>query len=168
MLRSGDPNHESGDRPNLVQPSSDLLVIRRPRKSLGSKSLPDWSRRRVRRRLCWPSADIKVRDVALLLELPTDSLSAISVTQKRSLVRLSPRLQPRTMTFKETAAYWGLSGNTFRKLMQRGYAPGPPNIPSLGRFLFDRGQQDRAIDALRHPRPRWRRHRTSRLRTRNS
>ena len=59
------------------------------------------------------------------------------------------KIQPRTMTFKETATYWGLSGNTFRKLMQQGYAPGPLNIPGLGRLLFDREQQDRAIDALR-------------------
>src|SRR5215469_11159242 len=27
MLRSGDPNHEPGERQKLVQPSSDLLVI---------------------------------------------------------------------------------------------------------------------------------------------
>jgi hypothetical protein len=53
------------------------------------------------------------------------------------------------MTLKETAFYWGLSANTFRKLMQQGIAPGPLAIPGLGRLLFDREQQDRAIDALR-------------------
>jgi hypothetical protein len=53
------------------------------------------------------------------------------------------------MTLKETASYWGLSANTFRKLMQQGVAPGPLDIPGLGRLLFDREQQDRAIDALR-------------------
>jgi hypothetical protein len=53
------------------------------------------------------------------------------------------------MTFKETMTYWNLSANTFRKLMQQGVAPGPLNIPGLGRHLFDREQQDRAIDALR-------------------
>jgi len=58
--------------------------------------------------------------------------------------------QPRTMTFKETVAYWSVSPNTFRKLMQEGIAPGPLEIPCLGRtLLFDREQQDRAIDALR-------------------
>jgi hypothetical protein len=53
------------------------------------------------------------------------------------------------MTLKEIASYWGLSANTFRKLMQQGVAPGPLKIPGLGRLLFDREQQDRAIDALR-------------------
>ena len=58
-------------------------------------------------------------------------------------------IQPRMMTFKETMTYWNLSANTFRKLMQQGVAPGPLNIPGLGRLLFDREQQDRAIDSLR-------------------
>jgi hypothetical protein len=53
------------------------------------------------------------------------------------------------MTLEETASYWGLSGNTFRKLIQQGVAPGPLDIPGLGRLLFDREQQDLAIDALR-------------------
>jgi len=61
----------------------------------------------------------------------------------------APKIQPRTMTLKETASYWGLSANTFRKLMLQGVAPGPLNIPGLGRLLFDREQQDRAMDALR-------------------
>ena len=47
-------------------------------------------------------------------------------------------IQPRMMTFKETMTYWNLSANTFRKLMQQGVAPGPLNIPGLGRHLFDR------------------------------
>jgi hypothetical protein len=46
------------------------------------------------------------------------------------------KIQPRTMTLKEIASY-------------RGLAPGPLNIPGLGRLLFDREQQDRAIDSLR-------------------
>jgi hypothetical protein len=33
--------------------------------------------------------------------------------------------------------------------MLQGFAPGPLNIPGLGRLLFDREQQDRAIDSLR-------------------
>jgi hypothetical protein len=40
-----------------------------------------------------------------------------------------------TMTLEETASYWVLSGNTFRKLIQQGYAPGPLDIPGLGRLL---------------------------------
>ena len=59
------------------------------------------------------------------------------------------KIHPRTMTFKETVTYWNLSANTFRKLIQQGIAPGPLDIPGLGRLLFDREQQDRAIDALR-------------------
>ena len=64
-------------------------------------------------------------------------------------MKRAAKIQPRTMTLEETASDWGLSGNTFRKLMQQGVAPGPLNIPGLGRLLFDREQQDRAIDALR-------------------
>ena len=52
------------------------------------------------------------------------------------------------MTLKKTAAYWGLSINTFGKLLQQGTAPGPLKVPGL-RHLFDREQQARAIDALR-------------------
>jgi hypothetical protein len=51
------------------------------------------------------------------------------------------RVQPRTMTLKETAAYWGLSINTFGKLLQQGTAPGPLKVPGLRRHLFDREQQ---------------------------
>jgi hypothetical protein len=46
-----------------------------------------------------------------------------------------PKIQPRTMTL----------------LILRGFAPGPLNIPGLGRLLFDREQQDRAMDVLRQP-----------------
>ena len=53
------------------------------------------------------------------------------------------------MTLKETAAYWGLSINTFGKLLQQGTAPGPLKVPGLRRHLFDREQQARAMDALR-------------------
>ena len=64
-------------------------------------------------------------------------------------MKRAAKIQPRTMTFKETVTYWNLSANTFRKLIQQGIAPGPLDIPGLGRLLFDREQQDRAIDALR-------------------
>ena len=64
---------------------------------------------------------------------------------------MAPRtpIQPRTMTLKETAAYWGLFINTFGKLLQQGTAPGPLKVPGLRRHLFDREQQDLAIDSLR-------------------
>ena len=55
---------------------------------------------------------------------------------------------PRLLTIKQTASYWGVSSNSFRKLWN-GIAPGPVHTPGFNRLLFDREQQDRAIDALR-------------------
>jgi hypothetical protein len=54
---------------------------------------------------------------------------------------------PRLLTIKQTASYWGVSPNSFRKLVQNGIAPGPVHTPGLNRLLFGREQQDRAIDA---------------------
>jgi hypothetical protein len=62
---------------------------------------------------------------------------------------LPPHVPPRALTIRQAAEYWGVSPNTFRKLVRTGIAPGPINVPGLGRLLFDREQQDRAIDALR-------------------
>jgi hypothetical protein len=59
-----------------------------------------------------------------------------------------PELQPRLLTISQTASYWGISPNTFKKLVRLGIAPAPVNPPGLGRLLYDREQQDRAIDAL--------------------
>jgi hypothetical protein len=53
---------------------------------------------------------------------------------------------PRLLTIKQTASYWGVSPNSFRKL-QNGIAPGPVHTPGFNRPLLDREQQDRAIDA---------------------
>jgi hypothetical protein len=55
------------------------------------------------------------------------------------------------MTFRQAAVYWGVSYNTFKKLVRLGVAPGPVNIPELGRLLFDRKQQDAAISARSKP-----------------
>ena len=52
---------------------------------------------------------------------------------------------PRLLTIKQTASYWGVSPNSFRKL-QNGIAPVPVHTPGFDR-LFDREQRDRAIDA---------------------
>ena len=60
----------------------------------------------------------------------------------------SENVLPRLLTIKQTASYWGVSPNSFRKL-QSGIAPGPVHTPGFNRLLFDREQQDRAIDALR-------------------
>jgi hypothetical protein len=61
----------------------------------------------------------------------------------------SENVLPRLLTIKQTASYWGVS---FRKLVQNGIAPGPVHIPGFNRLLFDREQQDRAMDALRQSR----------------
>ena len=53
---------------------------------------------------------------------------------------------PRLLTIKQTASYWGVSSNSFRKL-RNGIAPGPVHTPGFNRLLFDREQQDRAIAA---------------------
>jgi hypothetical protein len=58
-------------------------------------------------------------------------------------------IRPRLLTISQVASYWGVSPNTYRKLVRDGVAPGPLPIDGLGRLLFDRQQQDRAIDALR-------------------
>jgi len=54
---------------------------------------------------------------------------------------------PRLLTISQAAAYWAVSRNTFKKLVRDGVAPGPLPI-ALGRLVFDREQQDRAINAL--------------------
>jgi hypothetical protein len=64
-------------------------------------------------------------------------------------MKSAAKIQPRIMTLEETASYWGLSANTFWQLMLQGVAPGRLDIAVFGRLLFDREQQDRAIDALR-------------------
>jgi hypothetical protein len=53
----------------------------------------------------------------------------------------------RLLTLKETASYWGVSPNTFRKMFQNGIAPGPICTPGMTRLLFDKPAQDAAIDA---------------------
>jgi hypothetical protein len=61
--------------------------------------------------------------------------------------KASPSFAPRLMTHRQVASYWGVSPNTFKKLTREGTAPGPISA-GLGRLLYDREQQDRAIDAL--------------------
>ena len=58
-------------------------------------------------------------------------------------------IAPRVLSQAQTDAYWGVSEGTFKKLVQRGLAPAPLNLPGLDRNLFDRLEQDRAIEAAR-------------------
>ena len=64
-------------------------------------------------------------------------------------MKSAAKIQPRIMTLEETASYWGLPAYTFWELMLQGVAPGPLDIAVFGRVLFDREEQDPAIDALR-------------------
>jgi excisionase family DNA binding protein len=56
---------------------------------------------------------------------------------------------PRNLTLRQAAEYWGVSYNTFRRLVRDGVPPPPMNVPELGRMLFDREEQERAMEALR-------------------
>ena len=56
----------------------------------------------------------------------------------------SENVLPRLLTIKQTASYWGVS--------QNGIALGPVHTTGFNRLLFDREQQDRAMDALRQSR----------------
>jgi hypothetical protein len=56
---------------------------------------------------------------------------------------------PRNLTLRQAAEYWDVSYNTFRRLVRDGIAPPRMSVPGLGRMLFDREQQERAIGALR-------------------
>ena len=48
-----------------------------------------------------------------------------------------PSIAPRGLTLRQTAAYWGVSYHTFRRLLRDGFAPKPVNI-GTGRMIFDR------------------------------
>jgi hypothetical protein len=60
---------------------------------------------------------------------------------------LPDTIAPRCLTFRQAAAYYGVSYNTFKKLIRLGVAPQPIDMPELGRLLFDREQLDVAMDS---------------------
>jgi hypothetical protein len=62
--------------------------------------------------------------------------------------KLPASIPPRALTIRQVSEYWAVSPNTFKKLVRQGIAPGPINVPGLGRLLFDREQQDRAFARL--------------------
>jgi len=62
--------------------------------------------------------------------------------------KFAAQLPPRCMTTREAASYWRVCTKTFRKMVRQGIVPAPINT-GLGRDLYDREQQDRAISALR-------------------
>lgn len=61
-------------------------------------------------------------------------------------------LPPRGLSVNEAARYWGISRNTFLKLVRLGVAPLPLHLPETNRVLYDRYQLDAAIEAraMRH------------------
>jgi predicted site-specific integrase-resolvase len=63
--------------------------------------------------------------------------------------KLPAGVLPRNLTMRQTAEFWGVSYTTFRRLVRDGIVPPPMSVPGLGRMLFDREQQERAMDALR-------------------
>jgi hypothetical protein len=55
-------------------------------------------------------------------------------------------LPVRGLNIRQAAAYWGVSPNTFRKLVRLGFAPRPVDFPGLDRNIYDRLALDRAMD----------------------
>jgi hypothetical protein len=64
-----------------------------------------------------------------------------------SPVKGNPVLPARGMSGRQAAAYWGVSPGTFKKMVSLGLAPPPIDLPGIDRQIYDRHEQDRAIDA---------------------
>jgi hypothetical protein len=64
-------------------------------------------------------------------------------------MKILPDISPRGMTMRQTAAFWGVSYQTFRKLVREGAVPPPMEVPGLGRKLFDRELQEEAFARYR-------------------
>lgn len=54
---------------------------------------------------------------------------------------------PRGLDLPQSAAYWGVSPGTFKKLVERGIVPRPMRLVERGKQIFDRIALDRAWDA---------------------
>jgi excisionase family DNA binding protein len=63
------------------------------------------------------------------------------------MIKQQTPIPPRGLTTRQAAVYWGVSYNTFRKLVRDGLVPPPMAMPELGRNLFDRLALDAAMDA---------------------
>ena len=55
---------------------------------------------------------------------------------------------PRGLNIRQAAAYWGVSPNTFRKLVRLGLAPAPLKLPGLDRNIYDLVALDAAMSLL--------------------
>jgi hypothetical protein len=58
-----------------------------------------------------------------------------------------PSILPRGLNIREASRYWGVSPNTFKKLVRLGLAPAPWKLPDLDRNVFDRQALDAAMSA---------------------
>jgi hypothetical protein len=54
----------------------------------------------------------------------------------------------RGMNIREASAYWGVSPNTFRKLVRLGLAPAPLKLAGLDRNIYDRLALDAVMSSL--------------------
>lgn len=61
-------------------------------------------------------------------------------------------IPPRGLSVNDAARYWGISKNTFLKLVNAGVAPQPLHLPETHRVIYDRLQLDAAMEAraMRH------------------
>jgi hypothetical protein len=53
----------------------------------------------------------------------------------------------RGLNIRQAASYWGVSPNTFKKLVGLGLAPAPLRLPGLDRNIYDRVALDAAMSA---------------------
>jgi hypothetical protein len=56
-------------------------------------------------------------------------------------------IAPRGLNIRQASAYWGVSPNTFKRLVRLGLAPAPLKLPSLDRNIYDRAALDAAMTA---------------------
>jgi hypothetical protein len=54
----------------------------------------------------------------------------------------------RGLNIRQAASYWGVSPNTFKKLVRLGLAPQPLKLPGLDRNIYDRVALDAAMSSL--------------------
>jgi hypothetical protein len=65
----------------------------------------------------------------------------------------TPAILPRGLNIRQASAYWGVSPNTFRKLVRLGLAPQPLRLPGLDRNIYGRAALDAAMSAKGPRRP---------------
>jgi hypothetical protein len=56
-------------------------------------------------------------------------------------------IPPRGLNIRQASAYWGVSPNTFKRLVRLGLAPAPLKLPGLDRNIYDRAALDAAMTA---------------------